>query len=143
MPRARPADLTPDGSWRSAIVQLDSTNDDPTSWIGEPHHFRWLHGVVKVVIVLNLMDAVFTLIWVYAGLAREANPLLADVLRDSPVLFAVAKVSLVGLGSLLLWRNRDRALAVIGIFVVFLAYYSILLYHIGYLSLLIGTLLHP
>ena len=124
-------------------VELDSTSDDQTSWIGEPHHFGWLHGIVKVVLVLNLFDAIFTLVWVHAGLAREANPLLANVLSDFPLLFALAKIALVGLGSLLLWRNRDRALAVIGIFAVFLVYYLIFLYHVGYLSLLIGTLLYP
>ena len=124
-------------------MELETASDDQTRWIGEAHHFRWLHAIVKVVLVLNLFDAVFTLLWVYAGLARESNPLIADVLRDSPVLFAVAKVALVGLGSLLLWRNRDRPLAVIGIFVVFLAYYLVFLYHVGYLSLLIGTLLYP
>jgi len=124
-------------------VEFETTGDEQASWIGEVHQFRWLHGIVKLVLVLNLCDAVFTLIWVYAGLAREANPLIADTLSDSPVLFASAKLGLVGLGSLLLWKNRDRALAVIGIFVAFLVYYLIFLYHVGYLSLLIGTLLFP
>jgi hypothetical protein len=32
---------------------------------------------------------------------------------------------------------------VVGIFVAFLVYYLLLLYHIGYLSLVIGTLLFP
>ena len=124
-------------------VELDTTSDDRTSWIGEPHHFRWLHGLVKVVLVLNLLDAIFTLIWVKAGLARESNPLIADIVSEQPVLFALAKLALVGLGSALLWIHRDRALAVIGIFVAFLAYYLVFLYHIGYLSLLIATLLYP
>ena len=124
-------------------MQLDSINEDQASWIGEPHHFRWLHGIVKVVLVLNVLDALFTLVWVYAGLARESNPLLTDILRDHPVLFAVTKIALVGLGSVLLWRNRDRPLAVVGIVLVFMAYYLIFLYHVGYLSLLIGTLLYP
>jgi len=124
-------------------VELKTASEEPASWIGEPLHFRWLHAIVKVVLVLNLFDAIFTLLWVYAGLATEANPLIADVLRDSPILFALVKVVLVGLGSLLLWRNRDRPLAVIGIFVAFLAYYLVFLYHVGYLSLLIGTLLYP
>ena len=43
----------------------------------------------------------------------------------------------------LLWRYRSRPLAVVGIFVAFLVYYLLLLYHIGYLSLVIGTLLFP
>ena len=122
-------------------MELDTGSE--TAWIGEAHHFRWLHAIVKVVLVLNLFDAIFTLLWVYAGLARESNPLIADVLRNYPILFALVKVTLVGLGSILLWRNRDRPLAVIGIFAAFLAYYLVFLYHVGYLSLLIGTLLYP
>ncbi len=111
--------------------------------IGTERHFRWLEGIVRVVLLLNLLDAIFTLFWVGAGLAKEANPLLQELLREYPVAFAVAKLSLVGLGSLLLWWHRQRSLAVVGIFVAFLVYYAILLHHLGFLSLLIGTLLFP
>jgi hypothetical protein len=113
------------------------------SWIGTPEQFRWLLGIVKVVLALNLLDAIFTLVWINAGLAREANPLLAEIVRDHPVAFAVVKLGLVAGGSFLLWRHRSRPLAVVGIFVVFLVYYLLLLYHIGYLSLVVGTLLFP
>ena len=108
-----------------------------------PVQFRWLLGIVKVVLALNLLDAMFTLVWINAGLAREANPLLAEIVRDHPVVFAVVKLGLVAGGSLLLWRYRSRPLAVVGIFTVFLVYYLLLLYHIGYLSLVVGILLFP
>ncbi len=113
------------------------------SRIGTPEQFRWLLGIVKVVLGLNLLDAIFTLTWINAGLAREANPLLAEIVRDQPVTFAVVKLGLVAGGSFLLWRYRRRPLAVVGIFVAFLVYYLLLLYHIGYLSLVVGTLLFP
>ncbi len=115
----------------------------PDSWIGTREQFRWLLGIVKVVLALNLLDAIFTLVWINAGLAREANPLLADIVRDHPVAFAAVKLGLVSGGSFLLWRYRSRPLAVVGIFVVFLVYYLLLLYHIGYLSLVVGTLMFP
>lgn len=111
--------------------------------IGTPQQFRWLLGIVKVVLVLNLLDAVFTLLWVYAGFAREANPLIDELVHEAPVAFAAAKIAIVGLGSLLLWRLRRRPLAVVAIFAAFLAYYAILLAHIGYLSLRIGLWLAP
>ena len=111
--------------------------------IGTPEQFRWLLGIVKVVLALNLIDAILTLAWVNAGLAREANPLLAEIVRDHPVRFAVVKLGLVAGGSLLLWRYRSRPLAVVGIFAVFLVYYLLLLYHIGYLSFVVGLLLFP
>ena len=72
------------------------------SKIGTPEQFRWLLGIVKVILGLNLLDAIFTLIWVNAGLASEANPLLAEIVRDHPVAFAVVKLGLVAGGSSLL-----------------------------------------
>lgn len=102
--------------------------------IGTERHFRWLHGVVKVVLVLNLLDAVFTLFWVGAGLAHEANPLLADLVNEAPVAFALVKLGLVGLGSLVLWRLRQRPMAVVAIFAAFLAYYAVLLHHLRFLG---------
>lgn len=111
--------------------------------IGTPEHFRWLGSIVKILVFLNLLDAIFTLVWVTAGLADEANPLLATLVRDHPLVFTVVKLGLVGGGSWLLWRHRRRPLAVVGIFGVFLTYYFLLLVHVGYLSLIMGTLLFP
>ena len=121
-------------------VRMSSTSYEPSS-IGTPQQFRWLLGIVKAVLVLNLLDVIFTLFWVYAGLAREANPLLADIIVGHPLLFAAAKLSLVALASLLLWRFRRRPLAVVGIFLAFFVYYCLLLYHIGFLSLVVRALL--
>ena len=114
---------------------------DPASRpIGTPQHFRWLMGVVKVVLVLNLLDAIFTTYWVGAGLAREANPLMADLIERSPVLFVLCKTSLVALGSLFLWWRRNHRFAVVGIFGIFVVYYGILLFHLGYLGWVVGGL---
>ena len=118
-----------------------STATPAPSSIGTPQQFRWLLGIVKVMLTLNLLDAMFTLVWINAGLAREANPLLAEIVVNHPVLFVIVKLSLVALGSLLLWRYRSRPLAVVGIFVGFFVYYCLLLYHIGFLSLVVRALL--
>jgi hypothetical protein len=109
--------------------------------VGTQEHFRWLEGIVKVTLVLNLLDALFTLAWVWAGLAREANPLLGELVHGHPIAFVAAKLGLVGLGSLLLWRLRHWPLAVVAMFVAFLAYYALLLVHVDYLGSLIGFLL--
>jgi Domain of unknown function (DUF5658) len=120
---------------------VSSSPAESTLRIGTPQHFRWLHGIVKIVLVLNLLDVVFTLLWVWSGLAKEANPLLRELVHTSPVGFATAKLVGVGLASLLLWRLRERPLAVVAIFLAFLAYYALLLAHIGFLSLVVGALL--
>ena len=109
--------------------------------IGTREHFRWLEGIVKGTLVLNLLDAVFTLTWVGTGLASEANPFLHELVHAHPVAFVTAKLALVGLASLLFWRLRQRPLAVIGIFVGFLVYYALLLVHVDYLSTVVGILL--
>ena len=99
--------------------------------IGTPQHFKWLEWIVKAILVLNALDAVLTLVWVHSGRASEGNPLLSELVEFHPVLFVVVKLSLVAMGSALLWNFRKRSLAVIGIFVGFLIYYYLLLYHLG------------
>ena len=109
--------------------------------VGTAQHFRWLLAIVKSVLLLNLIDAILTLLWVRAGLAREANTLIDELVNDHAVLFVIVKLSLVGMGSLLLWRRRQSPLAVVSIFTAFVAYYAVLLYHLQYASGLLLQLL--
>ena len=69
----------------------------------------WFVALAYSVLVLNLVDAVFTLIWVTSGHAVEANPLMAAALDKSPLYFMIAKLALVSGGVALLWRTRPRA----------------------------------
>jgi hypothetical protein len=119
-------------------VTLKEARD--VSRVGAAEHFRWVEGIVKSLLVLNLLDAAFTLLWVRVGLAEEANPLMRDLVNDHAVLFVVVKTALVASGSYLLWQHRDRPTAVIGIFAVFIAYYAVLLYHIQHSSRLLNAL---
>jgi len=97
-----------------------------------------LKVVVASILVMNLIDAAFTIGWTSAGLATEANPLLDHVLARSPVLFMVAKLALVSLGIFLLFRLRKRRLAIAGLFACGCVYISLLVYHVSRLSALIG-----
>jgi len=99
-------------------------------WIGAPQHFAWLESIVKCVLVLNVVDAVLTMIWIAQGLAVEANPILADMVHEHPFSFVTCKLSLVSMGSLLLWRHRTRASAVVATFLAFIAYFLLFLYHL-------------
>ena len=105
------------------------------AWVGTPRQFGWLHGIVQALLLLNLFDAMMTLGWIAAGQAYEANPLLAELAHNRPVLFALAKTTLVSLGCVLLWRQRHRPVAVIGIFAGFMVYYLLALYHLHALRL--------
>ena len=109
--------------------------------VGTPQHFRWLKGIVKWMLVLNLCDALFTLVWVRWGLAREANTLLDELVNEHAVAFVATKLGLVSLGSWVLWQRRARPLAVIAIFIAFVLYYLVLLYHLQYASGLVRQLI--
>ena len=108
--------------------------------VGTPEHFRWLHGIVKTVLVLNLIDAICTLVWVRFGFAREENLMIDRLVEHHALAFVAVKLGLVGMGSWLLWQRRDHATAVVAIFVAFLAYYLLLLYHVQYAATLVRSL---
>jgi len=106
--------------------------------IGTEREFRWLRLIVGFIIFFNVLDAAFTLFWVKSGLAKEANVLLSNLVENYPLLFVIVKFALVLAGSYILWQNRYNKYAVLGLFLVFLIYYALLLYHIGYFSHLIS-----
>jgi uncharacterized protein DUF5658 len=109
--------------------------------VGTPEHFRWLQGIVKTVLVLNLLDAIFTLVWVRWGFAREANLMIDRLVERHALTFVAVKLSLVAMGSWLLWQRRHHATAVIAIFIAFMTYYLVLLYHVQYAAKLVRSLL--
>lgn len=118
--------MSRDASHGSATFRFTSLQ------IGTSEQYRWLLSILKAVLLLNLLDAIFTLWWVGTGVAVEANALLRDLVVYHPVRFVLAKLGLVSLGSLLLWRLRQHPLAVIAIFGAFLVYYLVVLHHLRY-----------
>ena len=81
--------------------------------------------------VLNLLDAIFTLQFVSAGVATEANPLMDYLLSHNPLLFMVGKLALVSVGILLLWHLRTKRLAIAGIVTSLAIYTLIVAYHVA------------
>ena len=108
--------------------------------IGNEQHYRWLESIVKSVLVMNLLDAVLTLWWVGNGFATEANAFLADLV-ERPLAFVLAKLTVVSLGSIFLWRLRQHPLAVVAIFFAFLIYYLVLLTHVRLSGLVLAELI--
>jgi hypothetical protein len=74
------------------------------------------------------------------GFAREANLMIDRLVDQNAVGFIGVKMSLVGMGSWLLWQRRHHATAVIAIFIAFLTYYMVLLYHVQYAATLVRSL---
>ena len=102
--------------------------------IGTGRHFEWLYGIAKWILVLNLADGIFTMVWVEYYEAREMNLLMSDLVHSNGLSFMLVKLTLVSLGTLFLWRNRSNALAVISLFIAFFSYYWVLLVHLEYSS---------
>jgi hypothetical protein len=96
------------------------------------------HFFVTAIVILNGLDAVFTVAWVEAGLAVEANPLMAGALAASPALFVLAKVALVNAGAFLLWQLRRHSGARAGAAMCASVYYALLLFHLQYAGGLAG-----
>ncbi len=103
--------------------------------IGTSEHFRWLYSIAKWLLVLNLLDGIFTLIWVEHFGASELNILMSDLVESSPLMFMLVKLTLVSLGTLFLWRYRSNWLAVVSLFAAFFSYYWVLLIHLEYSSM--------
>lgn len=96
----------------------------------------WAAGLV---VVLNMLDAAWTLALVRVGAADEGNPLMDQALSWGPMRFMLAKLTLVSLSVLLLWRLRDRWSAVIGLFSAAATYLSICGYHLSHADQLLAA----
>ncbi len=98
--------------------------------------FIWFTRLIGTLFVMNVLDGLLTLVWVYSNKAVEANPLLDLLLGVHPVLFMGFKIVLVCLGSVLLLRFYYKALSLLALVVSFGVYCVIILYHglIAYLA---------
>jgi len=91
-----------------------------------------------IVIVLNLLDAMFTLAYTRAGVAIESNPLMGRMLTAGPLVFMLAKLALVSCGVFVLWRLRHRRSARIGLVAMSATYATLIVYHLSAATLLVG-----
>ena len=89
-----------------------------------------LKTVLFMVFALNVFDTFATLTWVIKRIAYEANPLMASLLYNAPALFIVLKLSLAGLGCLLLWRLRRRELVTVVSQMLLVVYALLGIYHL-------------
>ena len=79
--------------------------------------------------IFNLFDAIMTIFWLHYGLAEESNPLMDIAISFGIKEFFILKFSLVALGSLFLYINRDMLFAKIAAISCTVLYNLILFYH--------------
>ena len=63
-----------------------------------------LSSPYRGLVILNVVDLLFTVTYLELGLVTEANPIMAAALEESFLLFVVSKVGLVTLGAYALSR---------------------------------------
>lgn len=94
--------------------------------------------IASAIVVLNLLDASFTLAYTTSGLATEANPVMDTALAVGPLAFMVAKLVMVSLAVLFLVRVRHHRAAAVGLVGAGATYTSLLLYHLSAMPALLA-----
>jgi hypothetical protein len=94
--------------------------------------------LVQALIAFNAIDAILTMALARAGLAAEANPLMAPSLEAGPIWFALQKAVLVGGGLTVLWFTRRRVLAQVGLVLCGIVYGALMVVHTWSCKLLLA-----
>ena len=80
--------------------------------------------------VLNLLDALLTIVWVRSGIATEGNQLMAKLLEIGDFTFLGAKVAIGTIAALVLFRWGNLKLARYGLAVALAIYLSLMGVHL-------------
>lgn len=110
-------------------------SDDPEVFVDR--YGTGLFAAVMAVVVLNLLDAWFTLLFLAHG-GRELNPLVDQVLRLGPQAFILFKTLGIGCCVAFLTVTKNFRAARIGLSVVLVGYGLLLAWHLLLLVLLLG-----
>ena len=87
--------------------------------------------LILLIFVLSLLDAVFTLVWIDAGLAVEANPILSRLLEYGKFSFISTKILMTGIGcAFLFWAKSKSKAARFAIWTIFIIYCVVTGYHL-------------
>tara|TARA_Y100000310_G_C20435183_1_gene693374 strand:- start:65 stop:406 length:342 start_codon:yes stop_codon:yes gene_type:complete len=91
---------------------------------------RFYFSTLGAILIMNLLDAIFTLVWVEGGFTEELNPIMVEALSLGPVAFMMLKLSLVSLAVWLLWNRRQKKIARILVLPLALVYCSVVGIHL-------------
>jgi hypothetical protein len=80
--------------------------------------------------LLNLFDAILTIIWVRSGVAGEGNLLMARLLEIGDATFLGVKIAIGTLAALVLLRWGNRRLARYGVALAIAVYLSVMGVHL-------------
>lgn len=86
---------------------------------------------LSALLVMNLLDAVMTSLWVSEGIVTEGNPVMAAAISQGYFTFVLGKVALVGMGAALLYGLRTHHLARMSLIPLVLLYSFVMGNHVG------------
>ena len=80
--------------------------------------------------VLNLLDALLTIVWVRSGVATEGNQLMATLLDIGNAPFLGVKIAIGVVAAVVLIRSRNNVLAKYGVAIAIAVYLGLMVVHI-------------
>lgn len=89
-------------------------------------------------LMLNLMDGLFTLLFLQLGVAEELNPVMRVAYEQSPLLFMFSKLLIVNAGLCLLCLHRKLRASRLAIRAGAVVYAIIVVYHLAFLAHLVS-----
>ncbi|MCI0573940.1 MAG: DUF5658 family protein [Myxococcaceae bacterium] len=91
-------------------------------------------GTTVSLLVLNLLDGLFTLLFLLLGLAEELNPVMRLAYERSPMAFMALKLGIVHFGVTVLCLYRELRLARLALAMGVALYSGIVAYHLAFLA---------
>lgn len=85
-------------------------------------------------LMFNLLDGLFTLIYLQLELATEANPIMRVAYEGSPLGFMLAKLAMVNAGLWILASQARFAFARAAVHATAAVYAGIVAYHLSFLA---------
>lgn len=90
--------------------------------------------LLSSIVVLCLLDAIFTILWLSTGLAIESNPFMEFLLDKSNLLFLAVKMALTYMSVYILYQYRYKKGAIMTTKILTMLYLTIIIYHLlGYI----------
>jgi hypothetical protein len=105
-----------------------------TRWAGIEGASFHITPAAVLLLVLNLLDGLFTLTFLQLEVAEELNPLMRIAYEHSPLAFMAIKVTIVSLGLTLLCLHRSMQLSQRAIQAGAALYVVIDVYHLAFLA---------
>jgi hypothetical protein len=106
------------------------------AWGGSNASF-YLSPASVALLMLNLLDGLFTLMFLQLGVAEELNPLMRVAYEQSPLVFMFSKLVIVNAGLWLLCLHRRLRASRIAIRAGAVVYGIIVVYHLAFLTHLV------